>query len=397
MTVVVTRLAGFEIAGSFLLAVAFSNIFAFIGLFGVRSHLICDVHEKFTNGEYVTARIVSTIFSLLPFVLLLATKGYDPQTTLACIAYMLFKSVEGFSDIFLGIMQRSNRFDWLAVSYTLKGALSLTAFTLLLYNGHSLFVSILGMTVALLPVLCCYDAPRLRPLRTFSLSCANLRSLYVICFPLMLHSLLMAVLIYLPREAIGRIHGATNVGYYGALAMIITVCSTLAGAAFSGLAPSMSRMIADRKGAALKKLLTSVAFSFLAGSVVLFILAKLLGPWVFARLFGSDILPYMYLLTPILINSLLLMCVVFFDGFLVAMEQRGLLLLCNILGTGICWLTVTPLTQQYGMYGANLSMIGGLALRFLLLSALSLWLFNKRLGPPTTQSINCGVDISSVP
>jgi hypothetical protein len=32
------------------------------------------------------------------------------------------------------------------------------------------------------------------------------------------------------------------------------------------------------------------------------------------------------------------------------------------------------------MYGANLSMIGGLTLRFVLLSILSLWLINKRFG-----------------
>ena len=88
----------------------------------------------------------------------------------------------------------------------------------------------------------------------------------------------------------------------------------------------------------------------------------------------------MYLLTPALINSILLVFVTFFDGLFVALEQRTLLLLCNVLGTAFCWVSVSHLTLEHGMYGANLSMIGGLTLRLVLLSILSLWLINKRFG-----------------
>ena len=380
MTVVVTRLAGFDSAGTFLLAIAFSNIFAFIGMFGVRGYMICDVHEKFSNGEYVASRIVSVGFSLMPFAVLLFMRGYDRTTTLSCIALMLFKSLEGFSDVFLGVMQRSNRFAWLAVSYTLKGFVSLAVFTALLLAGQSLFVAILGMSAAYLPVLLFYDAVRLRPLGTFSLSFGNLRPLFIACFPLMLNSLLLAILIYLPRESIGRILGETNVGYYGSLAMVIVIFAVLAGSVCSGINPSMSRMLAIGDSVALKKLLSTVFVCFVAASGAILLLGKILGLWVFGMLFGKEILPYMYLLTPVLINSILLMCVTFFDGLFIALEQRTLLLLCNVLGTAFCWFSVSPLTQEHGMYGANLSMIGGLTLRLVLLSILSLWLINKRFG-----------------
>lgn len=397
ITVVVVRLAGFDAAGIFSLAVAFSNIFAFIGLFGVRGYQICDVHEKYSNGEYVASRIVSTGVSLLPFAALLCIRGYDRDTTLSCIAFMLFKSLEGFSDVFWGIMQRSNRFTWLAVSCVIKGTLILFAFTALLLAGQSLFIAILGMSVVYLPVLVFYDSAKLRVLGTFSLSFGNLRGLFISCFPLMLHSLLLAIIIYLPRESIGRILGEKNVGYYGSLAMVIVLFSTLACAVWGAITPAMSHMIALRNTTALRRLVIRALVSISAASVAILLLGKLLGPWAFGIVFGKEIMPYMYLLTPVLINSILLVFVTFFDGLFVALEQRTLLLLCNVLGTAFCWISVSSLTQVHGMYGANLSMIGGLTLRFLLLSALSLWLINKRLGPPTIQSTNSGVDISAVP
>jgi len=380
MTVVVTRLAGFEVAGSFLLAIAFSNIFAFIGLFGVRGYQICDVREQFSNGEYVASRIVSVGASLVPFAVVLYINGYDQATTLACLAFMVFKVLEGFSDVLLGIMQRSNHYPWLAVSYTLKGALTLAAFTLLLLAGQSLFVAILGMAVVYLPVLLLHDAVRLRHLGAFALHFGNLKTLYIACFPLMLHSLLLAVLVYLPREAIASLLGKAEVGYYGALAMVIVVFSTLAGAVSSGINPALSRMLAANNTTGLRKLFSTMFFSVLVASAAILILGKLLGPWVFGWLFGAEILPYMYMLTPVLVSAILLMCVSMFDGFFIALDKRVLLLACNVVGTAFCWATVSWLTQNYGIFGANLSMIGGLALRLAMLGGLSLWLLRERFG-----------------
>jgi len=251
---------------------------------------------------------------------------------------------------------------------------------LLLLAGQSLFVAILGMAVVYLPVLLLHDAVRLRHLGAFELHFGNLKTLYIACFPLMLHSLLLAVLVYLPREAIASLLGKAQVGYYGALAMVIVVFSTLAGAVSSGINPALSRMLAANNTTGLRKLFFTMFFAVLVASAAILILGKLLGPWVFGWLFGAEILPYMYMLTPVLVSAILLMCVSMFDGFFIALNQRVRLLACNVVGTAFCWATVSWLTQNYGIFGANLSMIGGLALRLAMLGGLSLWLLRERFG-----------------
>ena len=142
----------------------------------------------------------------------------------------------------------------------------------------------------------------------------------------------------------------------------------------------MSRMLAANNTAGLRKLFSTMFISALAASAAILVLGQLLGPWFFSLLFGQEILPYMYMLTPVLISAILLMCVSMFDGVFVALERRVLLLACNVVGTLFCWATVSTLTQNYGIFGANLSMMGGLGLRLAMLGALSLWLLRERFG-----------------
>lgn len=376
-TLVVVRLSGYDDAGLFSLTISFVNMFSFIGLFGVRGFQVCDVREDYSNGDYIGSRIATTLLSNILFAFFLVVRNYDAALTANCLAYMAFKSLEGFGDVIFGVMQRLKRYDWIAVSMTIKGVFTLIAFILPLMLGAGMLVSILCMAVAYLLSLLLYDAFKLRNSGIFKPSFKKLSLILGACFPLMLSALISAIMMYVPREAIGNALGSKALGYYGSISMVLVIFSTLAASVWGAISPRISAMILSRDIKSLKNDFSKITVILIITSVVILILGRILGPLAFRLLFGKEILGYMFLVIPVLINAILLMCISFFDRVFIPLNRRKELFLCNAAGLAACLISVTPLTSRYGMTGANCSMILGFSVRLASLIVLTIKYLNR--------------------
>lgn len=377
-TVIVVRLSGYNAAGIFALTISFANMFGFIGTFGVRGFQVSDVREDYSNGDYFGSRIITTAISLVPFAVLLIVRKYDAELTACCLAYMSFKCLEGFGDVNYGVMQRLKQYDWIAVSMTIKGIITLVAFILPLALGFGLLPAIICMSAAYLLSLLLYDAFKLRDSHIFKPSFANIWPLLIACFPLMLSALTSSIMMYLPRDTIGNALGSTALGYYSSISTVVVVFSTLAASVWGAITPRISIMIINRNIDKLKKILMKIASILLITSVVILLLGKIFAPFAFELLFGYEILKYMYLLIPVLINAILLMCISFFDSVFIPLKRRRELFICNFIGLVICLVAVKPLTDKYGILGANNSMILGFSVRLIFLIILTI-IYLKRL------------------
>ena len=370
-TVAIVRFSGYSDAGILSIVISFCNIFGFIALFGLRNYQICDVEERYSNGEYFSSRLLTVGLSLVCFAAVLWQRGYDPQTAFCCIAYMAFKTLEAFSDVFFGVMQRRNRYGQIAVSYFLKGLLPTAAFALLLVLKQGLLFAILGMTAAYLMVVLTYDLYKLKGTQTFRLKFDRIKPLLRACFPLMLCIVLSAVMVYVPKEAVNRVLGMEAAGYFGTISILIVVFSTLATSVWGVIIPKISELFVARKKKDFQRLIRYLVVGYILLSAAVLFFGNLLGPWALSLIYGEQILTYISLLTPVLINSMLLMGVSFFDGLFTALNKRFSLLLCNAAGLIICILSVQPWTQSSGMAGANFAMMAGYGARLILLVILS--------------------------
>ena len=148
LTIIITRFSGYDNAGTFTLAVSFSNIFGYISKFGMRSLQVGDISEQYTDGQYFTSRVLTSAASVAPFAIALVICGYRPELAASCVAMMCYKLLEGFDDVAMGTMQRRHRYDWIAVSYTLKAVLTLVVFTVLILLGVPLSMCIWAMALA---------------------------------------------------------------------------------------------------------------------------------------------------------------------------------------------------------------------------------------------------------
>ena len=367
LTIIITRFSGYEDSGIFTLAVSFANIFGYIGKFGVRSAQVGDVSYRYSDAQYFTARVLTSAASLVPFVIALLFCGYHPELRACCIAMMCYKLLEGFDDMIIGSLQRRHRYEWIAVSYTLKAVLTLAAFTGLILAGVPLVLCICAMALAYLLVILFYDAVRVKKLDFFHWSVKELKTLLWQCLPLMAMTILDALLVYLPRNSVEQIYGSEELGYYGSVSIVVVVLSTLAGAVWGSVLTRYSEIIHSRNWKAFRNLTITIALVLAVFSAAVFVVGYLIGPFFFEILYGEGILSHMDLLVPVLLNALLLLINSFFVCIFVPFGRRGVLMATDAAAVAVCILCTTGLTEQWGSVGASISLMIALAVRFILL------------------------------
>ncbi len=373
LTIVVTRVGGYEKTGIFTLAVSFTNIFKMLALFGMRSFQVSDVEMAYSNGQYFTSRLITTGFSLLPFTVALLFCHYRPEITISCIAMMFYKLLESMDDVMLGTMQRYHRYDWIAISYTAKGLLTVISFSMLLHLGEPLPFCILSMALAYFSVQLFFDLPHLRNAGLFALSVRGLKTLLLKCLPLVIAVILDAVLIYLPRNAVEKICGSELLGYYGTISIVVVVLSTLGSAVWGSLISRFSLLIHNKLWNKLLRYLRNTAIFLLALSLIAFFAGNALGPMFFRLLFGESILKHMDILPLVLLNAILLLVNSFFQCVFVPMGKRELMTVSSAAAVLSCAVIVNQFTMTHGLKGACGSLTAALVIR-LMIQLLAMWI-----------------------
>lgn len=357
-TILVVRLGDFESAGLFSLVISFCNLFGFISRYGVRNFQVTDVERAFSDGQYTGHRILTTGISLLPFFTLMLYRYREEPYFMSCIVcYMVFKYLESATDLLFGAMQRAERYDWIFISYLAKGFLPVVLFAMLLWVKAGLLIAIIGMTVGYLAVVLFFDLPHLHTVTNLKPSFRGLLPLFTNCFPLMLFSLITPYITYLTRSAVELRFGPTELGYYSSVSVVVVIMTTIGGSIWCVLIPRISTWYEQGEVTKIKKLLGAILLGTVAVGGIAVLAAHICGERALSLLFGQAIRRYADLLSPILVASVLLTLSALLSSVLTAFRKNLQMLLANLAGAVVCSVVVTPLSEQWGMYGANYALM----------------------------------------
>jgi len=344
------------------------------------------VAYRYSDAQFLTSRVLTSALSIAPFGVALAVCNYRADLHAACIAMMCYKVLEGFDDVMIGSMQRRHRYEWIAVSYTMKAVLTLAAFTVSVLSGATVAVSIWAMALAYLAVLVLFDLVHLAKESPIRWSTDGLKMLYLQCVPLVIMTILDAVMIYLPRNAIEKLLGAEELGYYGTISIVVVVLSTLAGAVWGSVLTRYGEIIHNRRWKEFSKFTTAVAGVLTVAAVLAMVVGRLIGPFFFRILFGEQILSHMDLLLPVLANAVLLLINSFFTCIFVPLGQRNVLMGTDLAAVAACAIIVNPCTVHFGTVGASVSLTLALLVRFILLVCCTAFCVRKAKGGEPTNS-----------
>lgn len=366
-TVLVVRITGYQDAGVFSLAITMTNIFYFVSLYGVRNFQLSDIENKYTPGNFFFVRVITTAVAVILFIITLFFLRFNSYTAMSCIAYMVFKCLESFTDLIFGNFQKINKYDSILISYVAKGITSLTIFVIFLKITGNLFFAISLMTLCYFLIILFYDVFIIKRNITITLEKKGTKKIIIMCFPLMLFSLIMPYMNFVTRYLIEKVYSSELLGYYSSISIIVVIMSTLAGCIWLVIIPTLSEMYINNQHKKIKSFIHKVIIGILISGILIIILAKLLGDFGLSLIFNKDILKYSGLLIPVVISSVFLTVSMFLNSVLISFKKNRTVLYCNLSGAVVCTLIAYPLIVNFNIYGANASLLIGILVQVITL------------------------------
>lgn len=367
ITVFVVRLSGYKDAGVLSLIISTTNIFYFIALFGVRNYQISDVTIKHSDSEYIYMRIITSAISFLLFEIIVNILNFDHYTLICSNIYIFYKIGEAFTDVIFGSFQRYDDYKSIAISYILKGSISLLVFICVMSISHSLFYSLLFDVICYYIVIIYFDFFHLKKNFTFKFKRYKIQKIFYICLPLMIYMLIVPYLNFISRYIVSINYNKTVLGGYSSITMVFTIASTLISSIYVSIIPKISIFYIEKKYQRAKSLIINISVLIFVLGFLGLIASTFIGEFIFEIIFGSKIAAYIYLLNPTIIASIVLCFTTFYSSLLIAFGRNKFVLLYNFIGAIICTITISPLISWFGLIGSLYCLFIGLFVSALLL------------------------------
>lgn len=301
--------------GVLQLAISVTNIFYAISTYNMRTYQISDTKNKYSYGDYVGTRVVTAIIATIlcfgyitigrvvnVFVSEQIVIGFFPiysWNTIACIMfYMLFKLNETFSDVLHGIDQKNYRMDYVGISCVIRGLFSAIVFAFVIVTTGNILLSVMAMAIASLLIVCLYDVKCTKQFGSIKpiINKKTVTTLLVSCLPAVISSASFTSITSIPRQSLEAIQGEEALGFYGTIATPLVVVQVMATSIFNPMLTQLAEYYNDGETKKfvvrlLKNLALLVGISSIAYGAV-----ALLGNFAVEFVFGSEFVPYTYLM-----------------------------------------------------------------------------------------------------
>ncbi len=148
LTMAVIQIAGDEKGGIFTFAfTAFGQQMFTVAYFGIRPYQITDVENRYTFGDYLHLRFVTSGAALVIGIGFILMNGYAAEKAGVVYLMVCYKVIDGFADAYEAEFQRSGRLYLTGKSNTFRTLLSVGSFiTALLATKNLVFAG--GVAVA---------------------------------------------------------------------------------------------------------------------------------------------------------------------------------------------------------------------------------------------------------
>ena len=357
ITVLVVHLATFEQAGYLSLAMSISSTCSTIALFNMRSFQITDVKHEFLTSEYVTSRIITTLVSII-ICMIAAIDVNDPYQSLCINLYMIIKATEAVIDVFHGIDQIHERFDYIFVSCVLRGIAFVACFTVGLKLTGKLAVAILLIALVHIIIGVFYDIRKTTKLEEVKLlKSGRIYELLKKCIPLVVFMFCLSLINTLAKNVLGAYFGKEELGIYSTIASPTLVVQVFATVAFSPFLPRISELNIQKDCFKLQQMLNKVYVAFAGLALIVNIGAVLLGRWGLELLFGQEILANYNLFMPVVWVTVLYSVVFVLSQIMISFRKIKEIIIGMIMIMITFAVIVYPSMKSWGLNGASYSQI----------------------------------------
>ena len=260
MLSVLAKAGNASIVGQFALGLAISApVFMFANL-QLRAVQATDVRREYRFADYFTLRILTTTAGFAAVTCLVLALPFDKTTRGVVLLVALAKSIECISDVIAGLLQLHERLDQVAISFVLRGCLSILTFGAIFLSTRSLIESVAAMCLARLLAVSIYDLRRAKEAlhrneRWFRLDWRASRRLFLLSLPLGLVMMLISLDANIPRYLLEHFSGSSELGIFASLAYLLVAVSMIVSALGQSATVRLSSMFAGCDFTGFKRLM----------------------------------------------------------------------------------------------------------------------------------------------
>jgi O-antigen/teichoic acid export membrane protein len=278
------------IVGQFALGLAIAApVFMFTNL-QLRAVQATDARSEFEFADYFTLRVLASLIGLLAVAAVAWSLRYDLATRMVVLLVAVSKAIESLSDVVAGRLQKHERLDQVAISFIIRGGLSLAAFGVTFLLAHRLPAAVLALVLAWSVVFVLYDLRRALAAfgpgeRFLRLRRQHLRRLLVLSAPLGVVMTLISLNVNIPRYILVKYLGEADLGIFASMAYLLVVLNLIVNALGQAATARLARMFAAGDTSGFRKVMKKL---------MVFGVAILLGGPPLAVLFGRPLLTVLY-------------------------------------------------------------------------------------------------------
>lgn len=232
LTMAVVQIVGDEQGGIFTFAfTTFGQQMFMVAYFGIRPYQITDVENRYTFGDYLGLRMLTSACALAIGIGYILMQGYTPQKAWVVFLMVCYKVIDGFADTYEAEFQRSGRLYLTGKSNAFRTVLSVGCFiTALLMTKNLVFASAAAVGAQVLGVLL-FDVAVIGGLDNidWSWNPAGCRGLLQSCLLLFLSVFLDFYIFSAAKYAIEGNMNDAAMAVYGAIFMPTSVINLVAG------------------------------------------------------------------------------------------------------------------------------------------------------------------------
>ena len=372
-SIIIVRVSGLTSAGVFALAMSLSNIFASIGLYGMRNFQVSDIKNEYSYKEYLYSRYLSIIFSIIICIgfLLLNQGHYSLEKSLIILCYTIFRLSESLFDIYSAFFQKEWRMDIIGKSLYIRGTLNLAVFVLILITTHNLLFSIIAMIITSYLSLIFYDAQNIKHF-SFSKNFQFEKVIHLLkqCLPLLGYSLILTIIGSIPRYFLDYYLSEELVGAYNSVATPTVIVQTIALQVFNPFISIFAEAVHQHNHTLFKNTFKKCLYLLLALSLIAILGSVFLGNFALTLLYGDKIIPYTYLLLPLILVTILTSCTWLLSSLITIYHALKELLFINIISLFISLGASFFLIPLYNLQGATFAVALPLVFQLIALTLL---------------------------
>ena len=369
ITILVANIGNFTDAGILSIAMSVSATFQTFALFGIRNYQVSDIDEKYSDNTYVTFRIITCILALVSCTVFAIISKYSFDIILCIALFMLFRLAENFSDVLHGILQKNGRLDLVGKSFVIKGIGILVLFIVAYSTTKSLILALLFMSSFSILSTIFFDSIATKRVKNFGLDLRfkNSFSLAKETLPLCIYLFLSAAIATIPKLILEKNTSEEILGIYSSIFAPAILIQAVLGYIYTPFATPLAEYKAKGEIRKFINLSLKITIAICIFTIVMIVSGSLLGEFALTLLFGEDILPYVYLLLPILLAISALAIFAFLCMLAIILRNTLFLIISSAIGFAFTIIITLPMINKFSINGTSYSLIASVLIAIVIL------------------------------